>query len=111
MDRAVAWTHTRPRVRHCAIAAGIRDPERRYYAYGASVRRAAAQQLLLRRCSGRADNAPTLSGDLRRYPYYGHPWPFSDTDRRLDTLTFGIVPFSLRSASLKGLASGRKKIV
>jgi len=66
MDRAVAWTHTRPRLRRRALTVGIRDPERRYHAYGASVRRAAAQQLLLRRCGGCANNTAAFSGDLRR---------------------------------------------
>jgi glyoxylase-like metal-dependent hydrolase (beta-lactamase superfamily II) len=52
MVRAVARTHARPRVRHCAITASFRDPELRYHAYSAPVRRAATHQLLLRRPEG-----------------------------------------------------------
>ena len=48
MDRAVAGAYTRPRLRHGALAASIRGPEWRHHAHGAAMRRAAAQQLLLR---------------------------------------------------------------
>ena len=74
----------------CVVARSPRASvilERRYHAYGASVRRAASQQLLLRRCGGCAGNTPTLSGDFRGQPRNGHPQPFSDPDRRLDSLT------------------------
>jgi hypothetical protein len=42
----------------------------------------------------------TRPRDLRRWPRHGHPQPLSDPDRRLDTLTWAIIPLSLRSAPL-----------
>src|SRR4029077_20639664 len=72
MDRAVGWAYTRPRLRRGALSASIRGPEWRYHAHGAAMRRAAAQQLLLRRHGNSASDTAALPRDLRRWPGHGH---------------------------------------
>src|SRR5262249_45645159 len=110
MDRAVAGTHARPRMRDGPVSTSIRGPERRHHAYRIAMRGAAAQQLLLRRSGNCTSDTAALARELRRSPRHDYPCSFPHPDRRLDTIAPRIVPFSLPPPPLKQPAIRVEKV-
>src|SRR5439155_6315228 len=64
------------------------------------MRRAAAQQLLLRRPGNGASDTAALPRNLRRWPGHGHSRSFPHPDRRLDPVARRIVPLPFRPPPL-----------